>query len=128
MLGIISTILLAISLYQTIRYGFSGLLYGLLAIVGFLLGVTVFSKMNKVVWDEEKEVIANGRMDKVGFAIIGLYIIFEMGLRHFLKTEFAGTLAATTYLLATIGASLLGRTLGTMIAIQKVVKNETTAS
>lgn len=123
MLGIISIVLLLV-VYQVVVYGMNLWIDAGIGIVSFYLGLFVFSKMNKVTWDEETEIVSVGRMDAAGFLIILLYIAFEISLRSILKLEYAGTLAATSYLLAGIGASLLGRTIGTLIAIQKVVQKE----
>ena len=123
MLGIISIVLLLV-VYQVVVYGMNLWIDAGIGIVSFYLGLFVFSKMNKVTWDEETEIVSVGRMDAAGFLIILLYIAFEVSLRSILKLEYAGTLAATSYLLSGIGASLLGRTIGTLIAIQKVVQKE----
>jgi heme/copper-type cytochrome/quinol oxidase subunit 4 len=122
-LSVISLILLGVVVYQIIVNGLNVWISAGIAVVSFFLGLFVFSKMNKMVWNEEEEVIQTGRMEIAGVAVIVLYIAFEMGLRTFLNAEFAGTFAATAYLLAGIGASLLGRSLGTLVAIQKLTKD-----
>lgn len=120
----ISAALLLVVIYQigkeTLNVWMSlGIAFG-----AFLLGLFLFSKMTTVKWDEEKEVIATERMDKFGFGILLLYIVFEVGLRTILKMEFGGTFAATGYLLAGIGGSLLGRSVGDLVAIHKLAKSE----
>jgi hypothetical protein len=124
MLGIISVLLIAFGIYQTLRYGHIVWVAALIILLAFLLGLFVFSKMNGVVWDEEKEIISTGRMDIAGFAILLVYIGAEVGFRTLLKAEYAGTLATTSYLLLGIGSSLLGRTIGTLVAIQKLIQKE----
>ena len=124
MLSAVSLILLGIVAYQVIARGLSLSISLALAALGFALGLLVFSRMNKVVWNEEEEVIKTGRMELLGFGILALYIAFEVGLRTFLNSEFAGTFAAVAYLLAGIGSSLLGRSIGTLIAIRKLDARE----
>lgn len=120
----ISTVLLLIEIYQTIHYGFSFWILDAVIIIGFLLGLFVFSKMNKAVWNREEEVIQAGRMDVFGAAILILYIVFEVSLRSLLKAEFGTSTQATTYLLAAIGASLLGRSIGTLLSFRKLAVRE----
>lgn len=123
-LSVISLILLAVVAYQVVIGGLAASISFALIAFGFAMGLLVFSKMNKLVWNEEDEVIQTGRMELFGFVILTLYIVFEVGLRTILKEEFAGTFGAVGYLLAAIGSSLLGRSLGTLIAIRKLDKKE----
>lgn len=119
-LTIISVLLLSFVIYRTLLGDLNVFIVVLLVVLSFPLGLFVFSKMNKVVWDEEGETIMAGKMELAGFAIVALYILFEITLRTYLKAEYAETFAATGYLLAGIGASLLGRSVGTLVAVQKL--------
>jgi len=120
----ISLVLMVVVTYQVIAHGLDlGIVLALTAL-GFALGLLVFSKMNKLVWNEEEEVIQSGRMEILGFVILALYIGFEIGLRTLLNNEFPGSFAAIAYLLAAIGSSLFGRSVGTLIAIRKLDKKE----
>lgn len=124
LLTFISLALLGVVVYQIATNNLSILLSGAIALGSFLLGLFVFSKMNKLVWNEEEELIKTARMEWLGGAVLVLYIAFEISLRTLLNTEFSGTFAATAYLLAGIGASLLGRSLGTIVAIHRLVEDE----
>lgn len=123
-LTLISLALLSVVAYQIVVHGLNVWVTATIAIISFILGLLVFSKMNKLVWNEEDEVIQTGRMELLGVVIIVLYIAFEMGLRTLVNAEFSGTFAATAYLLAGIGSSLLGRSVGTLVAIQKLAKDD----
>lgn len=120
----ISLIMLGVIIYEIIRYGLNPFISLGIGIVAFLFGFFVFSKMNKPEWDEEKEIIATARMDILAFVILALYIGFEIGFRTFLNAHFAGTIAATGYLLAGIAPSLFGRALGTLIAVSKLAQGK----
>jgi hypothetical protein len=88
---LISVILLAVVIYNSLSRNFTGyyLLVGLtLALIGFILGLNIFNKMSTITWNEEKEVLQSERMDKVGYVVLGLYILFEISLRTFLKSNF----------------------------------------
>jgi heme/copper-type cytochrome/quinol oxidase subunit 4 len=123
-LSIISVILLGVVAYNVVVYGLSAWLALAIAAVSFLLGLFVFSRMNTIVWNEEEEIIKTGRMEILGFVVLALYVGFEIGLRTLLNAEFPHSFAATAYLFAGIGASLLGRSLGTLIAIQKLDRKQ----
>lgn len=85
---------------------------------GVMLGITVFSRMNVVQWNEEEEIVEAGRMDMLGYATLALYIAFEIGFRTVLADFFP--LSATAYLLAGVAGTLLGRVFGTLIAMRRV--------
>jgi len=128
LLTTISAVLLAVVAYQVFVHGIDLMLTLGIATLGFILGLFIFSKMNKLVWNEEEEVIKTGRMEILGFVVLALYIAFEIGLRTVLSNEFPGSFAAIAYLLAGMGSSLLGRSLGTLVAIRKLDKHEGIAS
>jgi len=125
LLTTISLILLGVVMYQVLFGGLNISIAVSIALVSFLLGLFLFSKMNKVVWNEEEELVKTGRMEILGVAVLVLYIGFEVGLRTLLAAEFTGGFAATAYLLAGVGASLLGRSVGTIVSIQKLTEDET---
>src|SRR4029078_11920272 len=100
MLFVISLILLGIVVFNVIFRAADPLIASILAVVGFLLGLYVFSRMNVVSWNEQEAVVQADKMDKIGYAILGLYIIFEISFRTFLTYSFP--LSATAFLLAGI--------------------------
>lgn len=121
-LSTISVILLLVVLYQIIKGNLNIWISLLVAVLAFILGLYVFSRMSKVEWNEDKELISASRMDIVGFTTILLYIAFEISFRTFLKAQYPGSFAATGYLLDGVGASLLGRSVGTLFMIQNLTK------
>ncbi len=91
-----------------------------LMIGGFLIGLFVFSRMNVIQWNEEQEVVEAGRMDMIGYAMIALYVAFEIGLRTVLIDFYP--VSATAFILAAVCGTLLGRSFGTIIEIHRVFK------
>jgi hypothetical protein len=89
-----------------------------LVVGGFLLGYFLFSQMSAVGWDEEKEVVIVEKMDKVGYATLALYVIFEVTFRTYLKHHFSAD--AVPLLLSAISGTLLGRAVGTLAEIHRV--------
>ena len=124
MLSAISVLLILGAVVQTLRYNLNLWILIVIAAIAFALGLFLFSQMNKIKWDEEKEVIATGRMNIIGIAVLVLYIIAEISFRTLLKAEYAGTAGMTAYLLMGIGASLLGRSVGTLIVVHKFAKQK----
>lgn len=116
----IGCLLAAIAAYNVAFRSSDGLVAGALFLLGGILGMYIFSKMSAVDWNEEKEVVEAGRMTIVGYATLGLYIAFEISLRTFLA-DYA-PLYATTYLLAGISGTLLGRSVGTLLEIHAVYR------
>jgi uncharacterized membrane protein YjfL (UPF0719 family) len=92
----------------------------LLAGIGFVLGRFVFTRMSVVNWDEEKEVVRMGKMDAVGFAVLGVYLGFDIVLRAFLTDFYPGSVSV--FLLATVFGTLFGRAVGMVIEIHRVFK------
>lgn len=117
-LFIISLILLWIVVFNLIFRGVDVLLAGALAVIGFVLGLYVFSHMNVVNWSEQNKVVRTGRMDIVGYVALSLYITFEIGFRTFLRDFYP--VSATAFLLAGIFGTIIGRAVGTVIEIHRV--------
>ena len=117
-LFIIATILLGVVLYNVFTRDLDVLWAIFIGVVGFFLGVFVFSQMNVVNWNEEKEVVKSGKMDKVWYIALALYIFFEIGLRTLLKEYFP--LEVIPLLLSGISWTLIGRGIGTLLKIHRV--------
>ena len=117
-LYIISAVLAAMVIFNLLFRSANPLVVGGLVIIGFILGLFVFSKMNVVNWNEKEEIVQIGKMDKIGYISLGLYIVFEIGLRTFLGNVFP--VSATAFLLAGIFGTMFGRAVGTTIKIHKV--------
>lgn len=112
-----AAILLCFTVYNLILHPDIAPLALFLAMLGFFLGFYVFSRMSKVAWNEQEEEVSALRMDVLGFATIGLYILFEIGLRTLLKDFYPSV--ATPLLLAGIFGTILGRTIGTAFEIHR---------
>lgn len=119
-LFIVSGIMLAIVVFDIFFHGLNALIALALAIMGFVLGRFVFSRMNVVNWNEQDEILQTGKMDVVGYASIGLYILVEILFRTFLHDYFPSS--ATALLLAGIFGTIFGRAVGTVYTIHSVYK------
>ncbi len=93
----------------------------MLAVIGFVLGLYVFARMSVVNWNEEREILETGRMDKVGYITLALYIAVEIGLRTFLNDFYPAS--ATAFLLSGVFGALFGRAVGTVIEIHNVYRS-----
>jgi len=123
-LTVIGLILLAIAVYDLIKDRLSFMLFILIIVLGFVLGLFVFSRMSRVVWHEEEEIISAGRLDVTAGVIIVLYIIFDIGLRQFLHAKLDGISMVTGYVFSALGATLIGRSVGTRIAIYRLLERQ----
>ncbi len=120
MLLIISVVLAGIAGFNVVFRNANGPIAAGLLVGGFVIGLFVFSRMNVIQWNEELEIVETGRMDVIGYSLIGFYIIFEIGLRTFLKDFYP--ISATAFILAAVAGTLLGRSIGTIIEIHRVYR------
>ncbi len=118
MLLVIFIILAGIAGFNVVFRNANGLIAAGLLVGGFIIGLFVFSRMNVIQWNEELEIVETGRMDAIGYGMIALYIVFEIGLRTFLKDFYP--VSATAFILAAVAGTLLGRSIGTIVEIHRV--------
>jgi len=90
----------------------------LIVLLGFILGFTIFSRINTVGWDEEKRIVQTGRMDVLGIAVLILYIGFDIYSKNLLQDAYPAS--SSTFLLAILFGTLFGRAMGTIVDIHKV--------
>ena len=74
--------------------------------------------MNVIDWNEEEEVVKSGKMDRVGYIALVLYILFEISLRTLLREYFPTS--TIPLLLSAIFGTILGRAIGTLVEIHRV--------
>lgn len=120
LLFIISFILLGVVAYAVLSTAAYLLVVVALAVIGFLLGLYVFSRMNVVNWNEQEEILEAGKMDLLGYLTLALYIIIEISFRTLLKEYYPAS--ATAYILAGVFGTILGRAVGTIVTIHKVFR------
>lgn len=121
--SIVGAVLLLIALFDAIQDSLNILLYVIFGAVGFVLGVTIFSRIRRVVWDEEQEVISTGKIDAFGIFAIFLYGAFEIGVHNYIGA-FTGAHMVTGYIFVTIGGTLLGRSVGMRRAIYRALEKQ----
>jgi len=120
MLFIIALILFGIVIFNLIFRGLDFFTAGALWGIGFLLGLYIFSRMSSVNWNEDDEMVQAASMDALGYASVGLYIVFEIGLRTFLHNAYP--VSATVFVLSGICGTLLGRGMGMVMEIRRVFR------
>jgi hypothetical protein len=104
-------------LYDILSYGLSWSLALGFASASFLFGL-VFSKMNRVAWDEKREVVTLGRIDIVGIVFFLSYVVLRFLMQQFLEQHFKLiTVSGLTY--ATVFGLMLGLLLGSFVTIHK---------
>lgn len=114
----VSLVLTVVVLFNVTYRGASWPIAAGLFVAGLVAGAYLFSRMNAVQWNEELEIVEAGRMDALGYGVLALYVVFEIGLRTFLKDAYP--LSATTFILAAVGGTLLGRAAGMLVEIHRV--------
>jgi hypothetical protein len=122
----ISLVLFGIVLVNVVLRGTNPLYALVLAIVGFLFGMFIFSRMNPIQWNEEKEVIESGSMGKLGYGILVLYIVFEILARTVLTDFFPAS--GIALILALIFGVIFGRSIGMAVEIHRVYRMTHAAS
>jgi len=115
---VVSLILLCVSLYFIFAQGANAALSGALALAGLVIGYFVFSRITPVQWNTETEQVESASMGALGYSMIGLYIVFEIGARTVLSNELGAS--AEGYVFALIFGLILGRTLGVVAEIHRV--------
>lgn len=86
-MGVLAILFGAIAIYDTLSTN----LRWYTAIGGFSAGLIsgkfLFKRIYTAVWDEEKQVIVTGKIDRIGFFLFGIYflsrILIEVVLRYF---------------------------------------------
>lgn len=107
-------------LYNILFRGAEWWIATLVALVGFIAGFFLFARMNVVKWDEGERLLTTARMDIAGFAILVLYVLFELGFKIFLNDFFPAE--ASAFILAAVFGTLFGRAVGTMFEIHRVYR------
>lgn len=114
----VSAALLCASTYFSAAQHAEPLLAVILALVGFAAGYFVFSRITPVQWNEANEQVEGAAMGRLGYAMIGLYIVFEVGARTLLGDVLGDGYQA--YLFALIFGVIFGRTIGVVAEIHRV--------
>ncbi len=119
MLGSIMLLILAINIVR----GQVGSTISLISlIVGAFIGL-MSSRIFHLSWDKDAEVVV-GRIDTVGFIVLGLYVLFEI-VRTYVFTSIvhvSGSSTAITF--AFVSSALIFRVLGLRGSIIRVLKQE----
>jgi hypothetical protein len=115
---ILILILLSISTVNTVQ----GKVTILLAVSGFLLATAVgvlLSRMFKVFWHEEKGKVVS-RLDTLGILLLIIYIAIE-ATRNWIFSHWLSGPTLTSFGLIILTGLLLGRFLGTLISVHKIL-------
>jgi hypothetical protein len=123
---IISGILLCVALYLGFAQHAQPVLWGAVVIIGFLAGFFIFSRITPVQWNEGTEQVEGASMGYLGYGMIGLYILFEVGARTLLGDVVGADYQA--YLFSLIFGVIFGRTMGVVVEIHRVYTAEHSAA
>ncbi len=97
---------------------FRGLGWGVplgFACSGFLLGLLVLSKLfSQVSWDEEKAIVALGRVDLAAVVLLGIYLCIRFVTKHFIDTEFHDVIVISGTSYAMFAGFAAGRLVATL--------------
>jgi hypothetical protein len=118
----ISGVLFCVALYLAFAQQAQPLLWGGAAAIGFLAGFLIFSRMTPLQWNEASEQVESASMGYLGYGMIGLYILFEVGARTLLG-DIVGA-QYHSYLFALIFGVIFGRTMGVVAEMHRVYRLE----
>jgi hypothetical protein len=94
-----------------------------LALIGILAGAAIgfffANRMFVMRWNEDTQKIILGK-DKASLIFIGLYIVLRLASKS-LMGDFVSGAALTYFTLSTLGGIMLGRLLGMIRAIEKIL-------
>jgi hypothetical protein len=119
---IISGILFCVALYLAFAQQAQPLLWAGAAAIGFLAGFFIFSRMTPLQWNETSEQIESASMGYLGYGMIALYILFEIGARTLLG-DIVGE-GYQAHLFALIFGVIFGRTMGVVAEMHRVYRLE----
>ncbi|HVU75219.1 MAG TPA: hypothetical protein VHD38_00035 [Candidatus Paceibacterota bacterium] len=119
---IISLILFCVAVYLAFVQAVQPVLWLAVIAVGLAAGFFIFSRITPVQWNEETEQIEGASMGYLGYGMIGLYILFEIGARTLLGDIVGETYQA--YLFALIFGVIFGRTFGVVFEMHRVYRRE----
>lgn len=91
-------------------------------IVSFVFGMLVMSRMNKIHWDEEREIMTVGRIDAFGAIILFIYIAVRTSTRWILGHFAHNTVLVSSLVIASVFGIMLGRLSSTLISMHKIHK------
>lgn len=123
-LAIASTITFCVLLYDLLWQNLEFFPVVGFVLLGFIFGYFIFMRMNKVMWDEEKQIIAMGRFDMITIVLIILYVLYRIGIDKYLAGKYEDAFEVSAYSLSTLFGGMIGRFLGTFYAIDKVHKEK----
>lgn len=110
----------AAAFYDVVSYRINAFLLIGFASASMLLGLFIFSRMNTIEWNEEREVVMLKRFDVFGTVMLVLYILIRIVTKSFLDDYFHNVVTVSAITYATVFGVMLGRLFGILITIHKV--------
>ncbi|CAN5754268.1 hypothetical protein BH11PAT2_BH11PAT2_01980 [soil metagenome] len=119
---IIGAIMLVILALNVVR-GQVGVLVSIISLViGAIVGF-ISSRIFHLSWDTNAEVVV-GSIDRVGFVVLGFYILFELARTYVLSSVVHVSGSSTAITFAFIASALIFRVFGLRGSIIRVLKEE----
>jgi hypothetical protein len=119
---ILGTVMLVLTFYDVVNGTLSWQIAGIGILVGAVIGL-FSSRIFKLSWDHDGEQVV-GKIDAIGWVILALYILFEIGRSTLFATVFQTSSSATAITFAFVSAALISRVLGLRGRIIDVLTQE----
>jgi hypothetical protein len=123
-LGGVTTVIAGMLAYDLLFQGLRFIPVIGFASFGFILGFFVFTRMNKIAWDEEKEAINIGKFDMVSFILVALYVAYRISIEYFLKSHYHNAISISGFSLATLFGGMVGRLIGMVWTIERTHREQ----
>jgi len=119
-LAFIAATVLGILVYDIVIKGLTIVPVLVFSFVGYVIGYYLFSHMQSITWDEEREVVRLGKFDLFSLFLLVAYIAYRLLVEQYLQLRYTNGLLITGYGLATLFGGIVGRVMGMLHAVAKV--------
>ncbi len=108
-----------ITLHDIILRGFHWYVSMGVFCAGFLIGLLFFSHVFVIKWDEEREIVAVGRLDTTGIVVLLVYLSVRLWVKFFLEEHYRNIFVVSAITFAALFGVMTGRLIGALIAIHR---------
>lgn len=86
---------------------------------GFIVGISLYSRIFPIMWNEEREIVAVERIDTTGVVVLIVYIAIRVWVKFFLEEHYRNVLLVSGITFASLFGVMIGRLIGALIAIHR---------